>query len=131
MMSKILLFSFISYGMTTILVYGSIFEPIRSFLNKKSIMVFEDRLYRKKPITKWEKIKISFFGFFDGLITCVLCTSTWVGFFLSFVLFSPTTDIYNIYHPISIFFDGMFSAGVVWSINAIVEWFEETRDSNE
>jgi hypothetical protein len=26
-----------------------------------------------------------------------------------------------------LFFDGMFSAGVVWAINSIVEYFEENR----
>jgi hypothetical protein len=27
----------------------------------------------------------------------------------------------------TIFFDGMFTAGAVWMINAIVEFFEESR----
>jgi hypothetical protein len=31
---------------------------------------------------------------------------------------------------LSVFFDGMLSAGLVWAINAIVEWFEENRPSN-
>jgi hypothetical protein len=31
----------------------------------------------------------------------------------------------------SIFFDGMLSAGSVWAINAIIEWFEENRPSNK
>jgi hypothetical protein len=26
-----------------------------------------------------------------------------------------------------VFFDGMFTAGVVWAINAIIEFFEENR----
>jgi hypothetical protein len=32
---------------------------------------------------------------------------------------------------ISVFFDGMLSAGFVWMINSIVEWFEENRLSNQ
>ena len=50
-----------AYGMTTIIVYGSIFESFRDWVIKKST-------------------------FFGKLITCILCTSTWVGFFFS-VLF--------------------------------------------
>jgi len=134
MMSKMLLFAFISYGMTTILVYGSIFESFRKFLQKNSLINIEERLLHIKnrgKMTKRQQIKIAVFGFLSGLFSCVLCTSTWVGFFLSLVIFSPVTDIYNIYHPITIFFDGMFSAGIVWSINAIVEWFEENRPNDE
>jgi hypothetical protein len=29
--------------------------------------------------------------------------------------------------PFTIFFDGMFVAGAVWALNAIVEFFEESR----
>lgn len=131
MMSKMLLFAFISYGMTTILVYGSIFEPFRYFLQKNSSFDIAEHIKNNIKMTKWKRIKISFFKFFNELFSCVLCTSTWVGFFLSLMLFSPVTDIYNIYHPITVFFDGMFSAGIVWSINAIVEWFEENRPNDE
>lgn len=131
MMSKLLLFAFISYGMTTILVYGSIFEPFRRFLQKNSTIDIHKLIESKSKMSIWKKVKLSFFRFFNDLFSCVLCTSTWVGFFLSLVLFSPVTDIYNIYHPITVFFDGMFSAGIVWSINAIVEWFEENRPNDE
>ena len=62
--------------------------------------------------------------FFSELISCMLCTSTWVGFLLSLTMFSPSGSIYSISLPFSIFFDGMYSAGIVWSINAIIEWFE-------
>jgi len=50
-----------AYGMTSILVWGSIFEPMRIFIKKHS-------------------------KFFGDLIECTLCTSTWVGFFMSLVL---------------------------------------------
>ena len=32
---------------------------------------------------------------------------------------------------ISVFFDGMLSAGLVWAINAIIEWFEENRPKKD
>ena len=106
MMTSLVLFSVVSYGMTTILVYGSIFESLRQFIHKKG--------------EKYSAMK-----FFSELISCVLCTSTWIGFFLSVTMFSPTEYIYNVSLPQSIFFDGMFSAGSVWAINAIIEWFED------
>jgi hypothetical protein len=28
---------------------------------------------------------------------------------------------------VNVFFDGMFSAGSVWALNAIIEFFEENR----
>lgn len=102
---------FMAYGMSQIIVYGSIFEPIR------------------KGIHKWgneEKAPLKSFGkFLSDLIKCMMCTSTWVGFFMSAVLFSPTyycftTNIFG-----SIFFDGMLASGSVWAINAIIEWFEK------
>lgn len=106
MMTNLFLFAFISYGMTTILVYGSIFESLRNFIHSKG--------------------KASgFFKFFSELISCVLCTSTWVGFFLSIAMFSPTQTIYGLSFPFSLFFDGMFSAGIVWAINSVIEWFED------
>ena len=105
MMTNLLLFAFIAYGMSTILVYGSIFEGTRNWIHSQG-----------------KKNKVGLF--FSELISCMLCTSTWVGFLLSLTMFSPSGSIYSISLPFSIFFDGMYSAGIVWSINAIIEWFE-------
>lgn len=88
--------------MTSIIVWGSIFEPLREFIKKRS-------------------------KFFGDLISCVLCTSTWVGFFLSITMISLTDVLFEVPKPINIFFDGMFSAGIVWAINSIIEFFEENR----
>jgi hypothetical protein len=44
--------------------------------------------------------------------------------------FSPNVDIIGLNKILSIFFDGMLSAGLVWAINAVIEWFEENRPSN-
>jgi len=102
MITVIIFWGIISYGLTTIIVYGSIFEKPRTFIKKHST-------------------------FLGDLISCVLCTSTWVGFFLSLTLGGLSIQIFEL-HPItSIFFDGMFSAGFVWAMNSIIECFEENR----
>lgn len=100
--SRIFIWIFISYGMTSILVWGSIFESTRQWIIKNS-------------------------KFFGDLISCVLCTSTWVGFFLSLFLGSPTSHFFKTWPIFNLFFDGMFSAGVVWAINAFVEYLEESK----
>ena len=88
-----------AYGMSQILVYGSIFQNLR------------DRLIRNSK-------------FFGELIQCMMCTSTWVGFFFSLAFFSPTANMVTI--PFThVFFDGMLASGSVWAINALVEWFEK------
>lgn len=107
MMSSIIIWSFITYGLTTILVYGSIFSEIREWIVKKSY-------------------------FFGTLITCVLCTSTWVGFMMSFIVGGFSNNhltIPNIY--LVHFLDGMLTAGLVWSINSVIEFFEENRFNKE
>lgn len=101
-MVLIVLWALIAYGMTSIIVWGSIFESTRLFIKSKS-------------------------KFFGDLVGCTLCTSTWVGFFLSIVLGSLTSSFFEVHWFLGIFFDGMFTAGIVWSINAIIEFFEESR----
>ena len=91
-----------AYGMTSILVWGSIFESTRTFIKKHS-------------------------KFFGALIGCTLCTSTWVGFFMSFVLGGLSNHYLQSNWLAQLFFDGMFSAGSVWALNAIIEFFEENR----
>jgi hypothetical protein len=45
---------------------------------------------------------------------------------MSITLGGLTTSL-DIHWIPSIFFDGMFTAGIVWAINGIVEFFEESR----
>jgi len=98
-----LVWSFMAYGMSTILVYGSIFDKPRNWIKDNSL-------------------------FFGALIECVLCTSTWIGFFLSLVFGGLVSKYFTDFGWfINMFFDGMFTAGIVWSINAIIEFFEENR----
>jgi len=91
-----------AYGMTSVIVWGSIFEKQR----------------------EWVKNNSKFFG---DLISCTLCTATWVGFFISLILGGLSESLLGVNWILSIFFDGMFTAGSVWALNAIIEFFEESR----
>jgi hypothetical protein len=107
-----------AYGMTTILVYGSIFNGLR---NKIKVAGSNAGFYITRPL----------FKFISELISCMLCTGTWVGFIFSLFYFSPAHEFIGLNKILSVFFDGMLSAGAVWAINGIVEWFEENRPSNK
>ncbi len=98
----LLFWTMAAYGMTSILVWGSIFDNARAWIKKYS-------------------------KFFGDLISCTLCTSTWVGFFMSLVLGSLSEQFFDTFWPINFFFDGMFTAGSVWAINGVIEFFEESR----
>lgn len=102
MFSTLILWAFMGYGMSTILVYGSIFDKQRAWIKKNS-------------------------KFFGDLIGCMMCTSTWVGFFMSVVLGSLSNQFFDCGWLLGMFFDGMFTCGIVWAINGIVEFFEESR----
>jgi|TARA_R110002020_G_scaffold190204_1_gene389678 hypothetical protein len=94
-----------AYGMSQILVFGSIFDNIRNFITEHS-------------------------KFFGDLLGCMMCTSTWVGFFFSLAFFSPTASLVTIPYS-NIFFDGMLASGGVWAINAVIEWFEENKPKKD
>ena len=96
----------LAYGLSQILVYGSIFDTQRQWIHAWAEL---------SPILK----------FVSGLISCMMCTSTWVGFFMSLVLFSPTNYCFDANVVSSTFFDGMLASGSVWAVNAIIEWFEK------
>ena len=81
-MGILLLWAITAYGMTSILVWGAIFENQRI----------------------WIKARSKFFG---DLIGCTLCTSTWVGFFMSLILGSITNRFFDTFWFINLFFDGM------------------------
>ena len=113
-MTSLVIFMLAAYGMTTILVYGSIFNGLRSFIHEQAN-------------TQTPNILTPGFKFVSELIQCMLCTGTWTGFFLSLTMFSPVHTFIGLNEYYSVFFDGIFSAGAVWAINAIIEWFEENR----
>ena len=112
---EVLIFMIVAYGMTTILVYGSIFNGLRNWIHNNAQPNIGLGLLT--PV----------FSFVSDLIKCMLCTSTWVGFLLSLCFFSPISHFIGLNQYYSVFFDGMLSAGSVWGINAIIEWFEENR----
>ena len=112
MIEMFLIWMIAAYGMTNILVYGSIFDNLRNSIHKTAEVGI--------PIIS------PLFKFLSGLISCVMCTSTWVGFFMS-LFFSPFTFFIGLHPAFGLFFDGMLASGGVWAINAIVEWFEENR----
>ena len=100
-----------------IMVYGSIFQGLRDFLKR----------WGKNEYTIFQSLG----KFLSGIINCPLCFSTWGGFILSLLIFSPTNHIFNTPILYSWFFDGIISAGAVWAIISIIEWFEENRPTNK
>jgi hypothetical protein len=54
----------------------------------------------------------------------MMCTSTWVGFFLSVFFYSPVHELLSITPYWSWFFDGCLASGAVWTVNALVEHWE-------
>lgn len=109
-MTELLTWLIAAYGMTQIIVYGSIFENTRNSIKEISEM----KIPTISPL----------FTFISGIITCMMCGSTWVGFFMSF-FYSPFMEILNVNPTISVFFNGMLASGGVWAINSIIEWFEK------
>ncbi|MEW5675557.1 hypothetical protein ABGT15_04530 [Flavobacterium enshiense] len=97
---EIVIFSLIAYGITNILVYGSIFQSLRDFLMK---------------------VNPKFLG---KLLECPMCTSYWVGFGLCFIIVSPIGFVFNLIGFWNLFLTGCFTSGCVWIIHTIQEWFE-------
>jgi phosphoglycerol transferase MdoB-like AlkP superfamily enzyme len=106
---KIITWVIICYGFTNIVVYGSIFEFIREFFRKLS-----------------EK-SIKIVNLIHELITCPMCFSTWVGFFMGGIIWSPVYHLFDVSLMYSWFFDGVLASGAVWAINSFIEFFEESR----
>jgi hypothetical protein len=112
----ILIWVLSAYGMSNILVYGSIFNGMRDSFRKLG----DSNLTLVSDV----------FKFISELLSCMMCTSTWVGFFLSALIYSPWNTILGVSEYVSWFFDGMLASGMVWAINSVVEWFEENRPAN-
>jgi hypothetical protein len=112
-MKELVLWSIMAYGMSNILVYGSIFNGPRNKINK------------------WAADKLTpfhgFWVFLSDMLKCMLCTPVWVGFFFGIFIYSPVHEILGVTSLVSWFFDGMLASGGTWAINSIIEWFEENR----
>jgi hypothetical protein len=103
-----------AYGLSNIVVYGSIFNGPRNFINK-----WGDSKY---PLN-------GFGAFLSKMISCMMCFGFHCGWFLSLLVYSPVHELLGVNMYYSWFFDGMLASGSVWAINAIVEWFEVNRPS--
>ena len=110
----ILVFILLSYGISNIVVHGSIFNGFRGF---------------------WKEYNPGFFG---TLFTCMICFPTWVGFILSTVfqlmgydMMSPVASqgVDNIY--LSVFLDGCLASGTTWLIHVVEEHIEFTTPRDE
>ena len=107
---KLLLWMIMCYGISNILVYGSIFNGPRNKINQWAADV--DSIFQ------------DFWIFLSDMLKCMMCTPTWVGFFVGIFLYSPVNHFLDVSIWVSWFFDGMFASGSVWAINSIIEWFE-------
>ena len=114
-MVQLLLWMVMAYGMSNILVYGSIFNGPRNFINK----------WGNDEYAPFQE----FGGFISKMLACMMCCSVWVGFFYGLALYSPVHELLGVDMYYSWFFDGMLASGSVWAINAIIEWFEVNRPS--
>lgn len=104
---NLIIFVLVAYGISNILVYGSIFEWWRELLAKFG--TGGSSLYK--------------------LFTCMLCLPTWVGFVLSYVLQmqginTPMTSYGLDNGYLAIFLDGVLASGAVYAFNVLVEHFE-------
>jgi|TARA_R110000803_G_scaffold201680_3_gene266523 hypothetical protein len=99
-----------AYGMTQIIVYGSIFKSLRVGIEKLG--------ETSVPVVS------NLFNFIHGIVSCMMCCSTWVGFFMGAFAYSFFGEQLGLPLVPSIFFDGMLASGGVWAINTIVDHFE-------
>jgi hypothetical protein len=104
---ELLLLILVSYGISNIIVYGTIFESLR------------------------ETAEVYNPSFFGKLLGCMMCTPWWVGFFLSlgsqlsgFTQFSPFYHYGLEFAPVSIFLDACLISGTTWLIHTIQEKLE-------
>jgi hypothetical protein len=106
----------IAFGITNIVVYGSIFNTPRNLINRFSSR--EGSYFQ------------SFWTFIKEMTSCVMCFGFHCGWILSLTLYSPVQNLFDLPQYTSWFFDAALASGSTWIINSIVEWFEENRPSN-
>ena len=112
-MTQLFLWMIMTYGLSNILVYGSIFNKPRNYIFNKA--------------DHGDGLFTDFYKFLKGMLSCMMCTPVWVGFFFGIFLYSPVHRILEVSPWVSWFFDGMLASGSVWAINSIIEWFETNR----
>lgn len=90
---QLFVWSAIIYGVTQIVVQSTLFTPLRAYLQTS---------------------RFSFLRLLYKLITCFLCTSVWVGFIMSLLLYSPTQELWSPNIILGTFFDGMLASCIIW-----------------
>lgn len=115
-MTEFIIWSFLLYGLSNIVVYGKIFNTPREFIKQQS--------------ENEKNIMQSFFVFLRDMSSCMMCFPVWAGFIVGLFFYSPSFNILNINLFGSWFFDGILASGTTWFLNSIVEWFEENRPKN-
>jgi hypothetical protein len=116
MITKLIVWFILSYGLMNIMVFGSIFQGFRDFFNR----------WGSNSFAPFQGVGI----FISGILSCPMCFGFHAGWFLSLVIFSPIHNLFLVPLWGSWFFDGILSSGAVWGINSIIEWFEENRPNN-
>lgn len=105
---ELLLIILLTYGISNIIVYGSIFDGLR------------------------ETAEVYSPNFFGKLINCMMCTPWWVGLTLSstahitgYTLLSPTYGYLGIeFVPLALFLDSCLLSGTTWLLHTIQEKLE-------
>ena len=114
-MTQLVLWMIMAYGLSNIVVYGSIFNGPREIIRKWS----EGQFLMSKVGT-----------FIKEMTSCMMCFGFHCGWFLSLAVYSPVHELLGLSQYGSWFFDAFLSSGAVWAINSIIEWFEENRPKN-
>ena len=104
-----LIFILICYGACNNMIYGSLFEGWRTLLSKFGTGGYS--LYK--------------------LFTCFMCLGTWMGFAVSFIMYSfgyghltpmGSVGVSNVY--LMTFFNGLLATGGVWLVNNLEDALE-------
>lgn len=115
-MTQLILWMIVAYGLSNIVVYGSIFNTPRNLIKKWG----ENNHYMLSDFGK----------FLTNMMSCMMCFGFHCGWFLSLSIYSPVHKILEVSPWFSWFFDGMLASGSVWAINSIIEWFETNRPNH-
>lgn len=98
---ELIVFSLLAYGISNIMIYGSIFDG-------------------------WRRFWVRYVPFLGELFTCMICLPFWVGVFLSVFAFSVTKTYLNIPEDVFAWFlDGCLTSGIVWLIHTLQEKLEK------
>jgi hypothetical protein len=89
-------------------VIGNIFLPMRAKI-------------RQRAISKTYQDGSGFFNFLDQILSCQMCCSVWVGWFMGIFIWSPSLNYLETPHLFSWFFDGGMASGFVYTYVMIID----------